>query len=141
MKKKIFAIVIMTALLISSLCLVLAACDPDAARRNIPGWEDGKTNLIYYTWGSDEENEIFQEVIDAYEAEHEDVNIILSKAGNDYYGDLDLQLAGRTPPDIVQMKPGYIASYLESGAIASLQPYLDKSTVITDDMIWDFNDG
>ena len=141
MKKKIFAIVIMTALLISSLCLVLAACDPDSARRNIPGWEDGKTNLIYYTWGSDEENEIFQEVIDAYEAEHEDVNIILSKAGNDYYGDLDLQLAGRTPPDIVQMKPGYIASYLESGAIASLQPYLDKSTVITDDMIWDFNDG
>lgn len=141
MKKKLFAIVIMTALLISSLCLVLAACDPDAARRNIPGWEDGKTNLIYYTWGSDEENEIFQEVIDAYEAKHEDVNIILSKAGNDYYGDLDLQLSGRVPPDIVQMKPGYIVDYLETGAIASLQEYIDKSTVITSDMIWDFNDG
>lgn len=141
MKKKIIAIVITTILLVSSLCLALAACDPNAGRRNIPGWEDGKTNIIYYTWGTDEENAIFQEVIDAYEAEHQDVNIILSKAGNDYYGDLDLQLAGRVPPDIVQMKPGYIASYLESGAIISLQDYIDKSTKITDDMIWDFNDG
>lgn len=141
MKKKIIAIVITTILLVSSLCLALAACDPNSARRNIPGWEDGKTNIIYYTWGSNEENEIFQEVIDAYEAEHEDINIILQKAGNDYYGDLDLQLAGRVPPDIVQMKPGYIASYLESGAIISLQDYIDKSTAITDDMIWEFNDG
>lgn len=141
MKKKLTVTLIIAALLISSLCVILAACDPDSGRRSIPGWEDGKTNIIYYTWGSDEENEIFQEVIDAYEAEHTDVNIILSKAGNDYYGDLDLQLSGRVPPDIVQMKPGYIADYMESGAIISLQDYINNSKVITNDMIWEFNDG
>ena len=141
MKKKLIAFAIMIALLVGSMSLALTACDPDSGRRQLPGWEEGKTNIVYYTWGSDEENELFQEVIDAYKAEHDDINIILQKAGNDYYGDLDLQLTGRTPPDIVQMKPGYIASYLESGAIASLQKYINKSKVITDDMIWEYNDG
>ncbi len=139
-KFKILAIVLIAILVCTALSLV--ACDVDSGGgRHIPGWEEGKTNIVYYTWGSEEENRLFQEVIDAFEAQNEDIHIIISKAGNDYYSDLNLQLSGRNSPDIVQMKPGYIHSYMESGSIISLQKYIDNSKVITDDMIWNFNDG
>lgn len=138
MTKKIA--LILTFIMVITCCItVLAACNPDGGR-DIPGWEDGKTNIVYYTWGSENEIKMLQQVIDAFEAENSDIHVIISNAGNDYYGDLDLQLSGRNSPDIVNMKPGNIGSYLESGAIISLQDYIDNSSVITDDMIWEFND-
>lgn len=128
-------------LLLAVVCFsMLAACQPDD-RRDISGWEDDKTNIVYYTWGSNEELALFQDIIDSFEAENPEYNIIISKAGNDYYGDLELRLTGKQAPDIVQMKPGYIQSYLKSGALVSLQDYVDNSEVITDEMLWSFNDG
>ncbi len=141
MKKNLFL------LLVALLAFVLIGCNNEEKpssnnnKRTIPGWEEGKSNVVYYTWGSENENKIFQEVIDEFEKENPDIHVIIQKAGNDYYGDLELQLAGRQSPDIVQMKPGYIQTYLKSGAIISLQDYINNSKLIKDDMIWDFNDG
>lgn len=123
----------------------LTACDnSEGPKRQIPGWDDTKQNVMFYTWGSPEENALLQNVIDNFEAkeENEDINVIIVKAGNDYYGDLELKLTGSQSPDIVLMKPGYIQPFLKSGAIISLQDYIDKSTVINqDEMIWEANDG
>ena len=123
----------------------LAACGKeDGGKREIPGWDDTKQNVVFYTWGSVEENALLQNVIDnfAIKEGNEDINVIIVKAGNDYYGDLELQLTGSQSPDIVLMKPGFIQPFLKSGAIISLQDYIDNSEVIDkDEMIWEANDG
>ena len=124
--------------------IALAACGKDDGERVIPGWDDSKQNVVFYTWGSREENVLLQNVIDSFNAKegNENINVIIVKAGNDYYGDLELRLTGSQSPDIVLMKPGYIQPFLKSGAIISLQDYIDNSSVINEEeMIWDANDG
>lgn len=138
MKKTKFIVVLILIAIFAMICM--SACD-SGGKRKINGWEEGKINIVYYTWGSTEELALFQSIIDEFEAENPDYNVIISKAGNDYYGDLELRLTGKQAPDIVQMKPGYIQSYLKSGALLSLQSYIDESEEITDDMLWSFNDG
>ena len=134
---------VVLSLVLSSLALV-ACGGEDSGFREIPGWEDDKKNVMFYTWGSVEENALLQNVIDNFEEKegNEDINVIIVKAGNDYYGDLELKLTGSQSPDIVLMKPGYIQPFLKSGAIISLQDYIDNSEVIDkDEMIWEANDG
>ncbi|MEG2159177.1 MAG: extracellular solute-binding protein, partial [Clostridia bacterium] len=140
MKKNKFICIALIVLLGAT--LTLAGCEDTT--RQIPGWDDTKQNVVFYTWGSSEENLILQDIIDEFEsvAGNENINVIIQKAGNDYYGDLELKLAGKQSPDIVLMKPGYIQPYLKSGAIISLQEYISKSTLIDEaSMIWDVNDG
>ena len=125
------------------LLFVLVSCGDDG-KREIPGWEDSKQNVIFYTWGSAEENVLLQNVIDNFSAKegNEEINVIIVKAGNDYYGDLELRLTGSQSPDIVLMKPGFIQPFLKSGAIISLQDYIDNSqTINVEEMLWDANDG
>ncbi len=140
MKFKKHLILLTVTLLLSA----LAACDKESGKRDIPGWDDDKQNVVFYTWGSAEENVLLQNVIDNFSAKegNEDINVIIVKAGNDYYGDLELRLTGSQSPDIVLMKPGYIQPFLKSGAIISLQDYIDNSEVINvDEMLWEANDG
>ena len=130
--------------ILSLATLVACGNDDKGGNRDIPGWDDSKQNVTFYTWGSAEENALLQNVIDSFaeKEENKDINVIIVKAGNDYYGDLELRLTGSQSPDIVLMKPGYIQPFLKSGAIISLQDYIDKSTKINqEEMIWEANDG
>ena len=122
-------LVLLTSLLLLS---AVVACGNDSGIRDIPGWDDSKQNVIFYTWGSAEENALLQNVIDNFSLKegNEDINVIIVKAGNDYYGDLELRLTGSQSPDIVLMKPGFIQPFLKSGAIISLQDYIDNSDAI-----------
>lgn len=140
MKKRIFAAILVAVLLVSAVA-VLAACQP---KRQIPGFVDGKTNIVFYTWAGESEIALIQEVIDAFQEENEDINVVVQKADNDYYSDLELMIANRQGPDIVQMKPGDIDNFLRSGALESLQPYIDQSVKdgkMSYDMIWSYNDA
>ena len=135
---------VVLSLILSSLALAACGGENGGGFREIPGWEDDKKNVVFYTWGSAEENVMLQNVIDNFEAKegNEDINVIIVKAGNDYYGDLELRLTGSQSPDIVLMKPGYIQPFLKSEAIISLQEYIDNSEVINqEEMIWEANDG
>ncbi len=139
MKKRITAIVVAAVLVLTALCFV--ACESD---RQIPGYQEGKTNIVYYTWATAEEMAMFDKLIEAFEAKYPDIHVIMQKAADDYYGDLGLKLTGRNSPDIVQMKPGDIDEFLRSGAIISLQDYIDEAIAagrMTEDMIWEYNDG
>lgn len=139
MKTRKLLAVLLAAIVGGALC----ACNPGGEdyKREIPGYEEGKTNIVYYTWGTNEELGFLQDIIDDFKEENEDINVLIQKAGNDYYGDLEYTLAGNRSPDIVQMKPGYIAAYMRSGSIISLQEYIDASDKITSDMLWAANDG
>lgn len=136
--KKIFVsllVMIMTAASVFS-----AACG-SVGKRKIPGWVEGKKNVVYYTWGSTTEIDLLEEIVAAFEAEHEDINVIVSQAGKDYYSDLEYQIAGTQTPDIVNMKPGYIQPYLRNNTLVSLDNYIKNSDKITADMIWDINNA
>ena len=138
-KKFLFLVVALLSLTIAVGCV-----NNGGGNRDIPGWDDSKQNVTFYTWGSAEENALLQSVIDNFMAEegNEDINVLIVKAGNDYYGDLELRLAGNQSPDIVLMKPGYIQPFLRSGAIISLQEYINNSELIDPTtMIWEANDG
>lgn len=124
-----------------SLALALSAAGCRENKRKIPGWEEGKQNVVFYVWGSPEEDALLQSVIDDFEAENEEINVIISKSANDYYDDLEYMIAGTNTPDIVQMKPGYIQPFLRNNALESLQPYIEASTAVTEEMIWDTNDA
>ena len=50
---------------------VLASCGETENKRVIPGWDDTKQNVIFYTWGSKEENILLQNVIDSFAAKEE----------------------------------------------------------------------
>lgn len=97
-----------------SLALALSAAGCRENKRKIPGWEEGKQNVVFYVWGSPEEDALLQSVIDDFEAENEEINVIISKSANDYYDDLEYMIAGTNTPDIVQMKPGYIQPFLRT---------------------------
>ena len=138
--KRTFALILISVLLCMTFAFV--ACNP--GDRDIGGWDEDKTNIVYYTWASDTEMEIFKKLVAAFEEKYTDINVIMKKAGTDYYNDLELMLTGRNSPDIVQMKPGDIEKFLRAGALISLQDYIDKSIadgIFSEDMIWEYNDG
>lgn len=140
MKKRIIAAVVVAILVLSALCLV--ACNDN--NREIPGYVEGKTNIVYYTWATTEEMAMFDKLVAAFEEKNPDIHVIINKATDDYYANLGLMLTGRNSPDIVQMKPGDIDEFLRSGAIISLQDYIDEAISagrMTEDMIWEYNDG
>lgn len=137
-RKFLFVVVMLLTL------TIVVGCNRGNPHRDIPGWDDTKQNVTFYTWGSAEENALLQNVIDNFMAEegNEDINVLIMKAGNDYYGDLELRLTGNQSPDIVLMKPGYIQPFLRSGAIISLDDYIANSQLIDPEtMIWEANDG
>ncbi len=139
--KRTFALILISVLLVSALGLV--ACNP-GKRDDADGWVEGKTNVVYYTWASESEMAMYQDLVDNFEKDNPDIHIVMKKAGTDYYEDLMTMLTGPNSPDIVQMKPGDIEQFLRAGAIISLQDYIDKSIAdgkITEDMIWEYNDG
>ena len=138
--KRTFALILISVLLCMTFAFV--ACNP--GDRDIGGWDEDKTNIVYYTWASDTEMAMFEKLVAAFEEKYTDINVIMKKAGTDYYNDLELMLTGRNSPDIVQMKPGDIEKFLRAGALISLQDYIDKSIadgIISEDMIWEYNDG
>lgn len=140
MKKKIVSLVLAMVLVAGTFGLV--SCSNN--QRNLPEYEDGKINIVYYTWATTEEMEMFEKLVEAFENDNPDIHVIIQKAADDYYGNLGLMLTGRNSPDIVQMKPGDVDEFLRSGAIISLQDYIDEAIAagrMSEDMIWEYNDS
>lgn len=107
--KRTFALILISVLLVSALGLV--ACNP-GKRDDADGWVEGKTNVVYYTWASESEMAMYQDLVDNFEKDNPDIHIVMKKAGTDYYEDLMTMLTGPNSPDIVQMKPGDIEQFL-----------------------------
>ena len=139
MKKRIFAAALLVVMLVSAFA-ILGAC----SERKPPDYVEGKINITYYTWANQSETALFQKLIDAFEAENEDIHVIIRNSDDDYTGNLALMMKGKQCPDIVQMKPGDIDTFLRAGALESLTPYINKSIeagTMSQGMIWDYNDA
>ncbi len=72
--------------------------------------------LRFAWWGGDERNEATQAVIDQFEAAHPGVTIEGEPGSNDGYHDkLATQLASGTAPDIVQIDPETMPTFVDAG--------------------------
>ncbi len=76
----------------------------------------GDVTLRFAWWGGDERNEATQAVIDQYEKAHPGVTIEAEPGSNDGYHDkLATQLASGTAPDIVQIDPETMPTFVDAG--------------------------
>lgn len=88
--------------------------------------------LRFTWWGGDARHQITQEVIDAFNAEHDDIQVT-GEFGDwtGYWDKLATAVAGGNAPDIIQMDEKYLKAYAERGSFYDLNSLenLDLSDV------------
>lgn len=94
-----------------------AAADTAADAADTTAASDGSNvTLRFAWWGGDERNEATQAVIKQYEEAHPGVTIEAEPGSNDGYHDkLATQLASGTAPDIVQIDPETMPTFVDAG--------------------------
>lgn len=121
-------------------CFGVAGCG--RSDRKLPGWVDGKKNLIFYIF---DEVPFYQSVAQRFNQleGNEDVNVVILKSGTTYFDDLILSYAGAQTPDIVFMQMGDILPFLNGRNILlePLDEYLAESEVLKESDLWPANDG
>lgn len=93
-------------------------------------------------WGDTTRNELYNEIIDRFEAENPDIKVIReSGSWNDYWDKLATQVAGGNAPDVISMHVQYISDYAGRGVLADIQPYIDSGILDTSKMEQGILDG
>lgn len=99
-----------------ALMLAAAAAMPASAQ----------TEIKFSLWGSPQEGEVWQQIANAFEAQHPDINVSIEVADWDgYWEKLRVQIAGGTPPDVFAMDAPLYPDWQSRGVLLNLQPYLD----------------
>ena len=112
MKHKLFIFLLLTA-------LILSACGGGATPAEETVGEP--ITLRLWTHQNDAFNEGYQTLIDAYTADHPNVNIELETFDYDtYIQTLQTALPAKTEADILQMFGSWVCSYAEGGSLAEV---------------------
>jgi ABC-type glycerol-3-phosphate transport system substrate-binding protein len=86
--------------------------------------QDNK-KLTFLSWNIVDQAEMFKKWFAAFKAEHPGVEIEwLDKKGPDLPAFYQTQIAGGTPPDVVDLQGGIGVEYAAQGALLDLTPYL-----------------
>ena len=96
--------------------LLLAACGPSVRSAST------SNEVVLTFWGPTFYQDFTGEMVDAYRAEHADAEVTLTPSEWDGYWDkLATQVAGGTPPDVINMDGKYLAEYTGRGILADLE--------------------
>ncbi|OYD14302.1 hypothetical protein CH333_08345 [candidate division WOR-3 bacterium JGI_Cruoil_03_44_89] len=91
---------------------------------------DGKREegikLMY--WGSYEEIEIMNKMVDAFEKAHSEIKVSPIHSAN-YMDKLQVMIGGGTPPDLFYLGDDNFVAYAEAGAIASVEEIKKTDTL------------
>ncbi|QKJ18659.1 ABC transporter substrate-binding protein [Microbacterium hominis] len=101
--------------------LALTACAGTSAGGDNLELSDEPVTLTFTWWGNDVRHEITQELIDAFEAEHE--NITIEPQFTDwsgYWDKLSTSVAAGDIPDIIQMDEKQLSTYAANGVLLDL---------------------
>lgn len=80
-----------------------------------------EVNLRFAFWGSDTRVRNTEEIIDAFNEDHPEINVEVAYSDWDNFWDqLNTQIAGGDAPDIFQMDAPYLREYGERGALMDL---------------------
>ena len=115
--------------LLAALALV-AGCSAGAGDS-----EDGNDALRLVLFGDPVETAGYEELVAAFEEENPDVDVELSPVAeqDDLMAKLTTQFASGRPPDVFLVNYRSYGQFAESGVLAPVQPFLDRSTVIDED--------
>ncbi len=117
-------------LLLAALLLCLAAAPLTAQ-------DDGPLELTYLHWADPTADQVFQELIDQFNAENPDIIITLEGVPSAGYVDFLLtSIAGGTPPDIALVADGDFAVFAPRGALVSIEEFVNASEIIDLDAVW-----
>lgn len=146
MKKKIAAIMLMTAML----TMLLGGCKNSAsesekgketntqgnssvettgaAEDETEGKLEGDISMLW--WGNQVRNERTQQILEMFMDENKGVTVDGQFAdGGDYWTRLATLTAGQTMPDIIQMTYAFITQYAENNSLVDLTPYIEDGTI------------
>src|SRR5690606_11271813 len=77
--------------------------------------------------------EVWQQIADAFEAEHPDIKVNIEVADWDgYWEKLRVQVAGGTPPDVFAMDAPLYPDWQSRGVLLNLQSYIDADPGVLD---------
>lgn len=119
----------LTMILVASLLLVLAACGGDDKEKDSSGSKDDKVTIKYWSmWNTGEpQQEVIQGIIDAYEAENENVTIDVQWMGRQVLSDVRNASLGNDGPDLTDQSGAEVMGTLLKNDLA--EPLNDVLTM------------
>lgn len=133
MKKKnlLFVLMIIFTLVLSACSGNKASNDAGNEKENQKEDVSEKITLRMSWWGSQSRHDQTQAIIDLYEQENPNVNIVPEFTGFDgYFEKMAAQAAGNNLPDIMQQNFGeYLNQYADKGLLADLSEFVENGTI------------
>jgi multiple sugar transport system substrate-binding protein len=133
MKHKFFLIGLVISLLLTA-CGGGAATQPPAAVTQPPAQEQAtapsaaSVEITYMMWGAPEELEVWQKVVDDFQAANPNIKVKVDVSDWDsYWTKLNTLVAGGSPPDVFAMDAPLYLDWQSRGALLNLKPYIDKT--------------
>jgi len=81
-------------------------------------------------WGDTVRHDLYNAIIDGFEAAHPNVTVVREVAGwADYWDRLAIQTAGGNAPDFMGMHPQFAADYIGRGVLAPLDPFIANGAI------------
>ncbi|RZI95723.1 MAG: sugar ABC transporter substrate-binding protein, partial [Microbacterium sp.] len=107
--------------------LALSACQQGSANNNGSDGDDGPVTLQFQSLSDQPATQAaVKEIVDAWNAEHDDIQVKIIQAGWDgTYDKLITQFTGGTAPDIIHFEASSIASFAADGYLADLSDLID----------------
>jgi multiple sugar transport system substrate-binding protein len=115
--------IILLTLIISS--ILLTACASNKSNEPV--------TISYMVWGAPEELEVWQTIVDEFQAANPNIKVNVEVSDWDtYWTKLKTLLAANTPPDVFAMDAPLYLDYQSRGVLLNLQPYIDKTSGFLD---------
>ncbi|WP_078555256.1 ABC transporter substrate-binding protein [Bacillus alkalicellulosilyticus] len=81
-------------------------------------------------WGDTGRNEVYNEIVDRFEAEYPHITVAREFGGwGDYWDRLATQIAGGNAPDVVSMHQFYVSDYARRNALLNLNDLVSEGTI------------
>jgi multiple sugar transport system substrate-binding protein len=125
--KKMFRDLVVMALVIATTMLGLIG---------VSGAQGEPIQLTFVGWGGPDEINVFQQLVDTFNANNPDMVITYQPIPTDYVTTLKTMIAGGTPPDIAYIPDGDFSAFVSLGQLVNIQEFVDASEVIDPENIW-----
>lgn len=98
--------------------------------------QEEPVELTFVGWGGPEEQEVFQHLVDVFNANNPDIVIKYQPIPTDYTTTLKTMIAGGTPPDIAYIPDGDFSAFAPRGQLVNIQSFVDASKTFDPEGVW-----
>ena len=132
MKRKVLTLSLLSALMILSGC---SQNEVNQSSSNDGSESTGTTTISFFGWGSAEEQENFQILVDEFMRQNQDVKVVYSATDSDSYM-TTLKNKGNNLPDVFYVPDYEFMQWADSGKLLALDEYVEQSEI---DSMWDLS--